>query len=129
MPADGPWDGTIDLMIALRNVAIVALLAAAVMLLPGGGRITEAVFEALSLGFLTVIALAAYRFLRAEELTLLGMDDSRRAVFAGALGLLVLAIAGTGTLWGSGLTTLLWILMVGAAVVAIWQVWAAEKAA
>jgi hypothetical protein len=76
MPAAGPWDGTIDLMIALRNVAIVALLAAAVMLLPGGGRITEAVFEALSLGFLTVIALAAYRFLRAEELTLLGMDDS-----------------------------------------------------
>ncbi len=129
MPAAGPWDGTIDLMIALRNVAIVALLAAAVMLLPGGGRITEAVFEALSLGFLTVIALAAYRFLRAEELTLLGMDDSRRAVFAGAFGLLVLAIAGTGTLWGSGLTTLLWILMVGAAVVAIWQVWAAEKAA
>lgn len=116
-------------MTGVRNAAIIALLAAAVLLLPGGGRVTEAVFQALSLGFLTVIALAAYRFLRAGELTLLGMEDSRRAIFAGALGLLVLAIAGTGTLWGSGLTTLLWILMVGAALVAMWQVWAAEKAA
>lgn len=116
-------------MTAARNIAIIVLLAAAVTLLPGGGRVTEAVFQALSLGFLTVLALAAYRFLRAGELTLLGMEDSRRAIFAGAIGLLVLAIAGTDTLWGSGLTTLLWILMVGASLVALWQVWVAEKAA
>lgn len=116
-------------MIAARNIAIIALLAAAVALLPGGGRVTEAVFQALSLGFLTVIALAGYRFLRSEEFTLLGMEDSRRLVFFGAIGLLLLAIAGTGTLWSTGLGTLLWIILVGVSVVALWRTWVAEKAA
>jgi hypothetical protein len=116
-------------VIALRNIAIIALLAAAVMFLPRGGEITEAVFQALTLGFLVVIALAAYRFLRSSELTLLTMEDSRRLLFSGAIGLLVLAIAATGTLWSSGLGTLLWIILVGASVVTIWRTWAAEKAA
>lgn len=116
-------------MIALRNIAIIVLLAAAVMLMPRGGQITEAVFQALSLGFLVVIAWAAYRFLRSSDLTLLAMEDSKRLLFAGALGLLVLAIAATGTLWSSGLGTLLWIILVGVAVVTLWRTWAAEKAA
>ncbi len=114
-------------MVALRNVLIIVLLALAVMLLPGGGRITEAVFQALSLGFLTVLAWAAYRFLRAQEFTLLAMDDSRRLLFAGALGLLVLAVAGTDTLWSSGLGTLFWLILVGSAVIALWRIWVAEK--
>ena len=116
-------------MTAVRNVAIILLLAAAVALLPGGGRVTEAVFEALSLGFLVVIAWAAYRFLRSEEMTLLAMGDSRRLLFSGAIGLLVLAVAGTSTLWSSGLGTLLWIVLVGASVVALWRIWTAEKLA
>jgi hypothetical protein len=76
-----------------------------------------------------VIALAAYRFLRSEEMTLLAMEESRRLLFSGGIGLLVLAIAGTGTLWSSGLGTLLWIILVGVSVVTLWRTWAAEKAA
>lgn len=107
-----------------RNVAIIMLLALAVAFVPSGGNVVDAIFTALTLGFLSGIAWMLYSVSRQNQLTLATLDDRRRIVFYGAFGLLALLVAGTDKMFSSGGGTLLWILLFGAAVAAIWRIWA-----
>jgi hypothetical protein len=110
-------------MRAARNILIVMVLALAVAFLPSGGNIAEAVFTALTMGFLAAIAWAVYAFSRRSELTLAALSDGRRGILYGALGLIALLIAGTDELFATGGGTLLWLLLLGGAVAAIWRIW------
>lgn len=112
-----------------RNILIILLLAAGVAFLPGGGDLTTAVFAALSLAFLTVLSLTVWRFLRASEFTLLAMQDRSRTGLYLAIGLIVFLLAGAGRMWSTGLGTLLWILLLVSAAVAIWRIWAEARTA
>jgi hypothetical protein len=107
----------------VRNAAIVVALALIVAFGPGGGNGADTVLTALTLGFLLAIAAAAYRFSRENELTLAALSDGSRALLFGALGLIALLIAGTDEFFDSGGGTLAWIVLLGAAVAAIWRVW------
>ncbi len=111
----------------LRNIAIVLLLAAGVAFLPGGGQVTEAILQTLSIAFLAVITFAAWRFLRDNEFTLLAMQDSRRSLLFGAIALLVLLVAGMGSMWSSGLLTFVWLILLGVSLVTLWRVWAEAR--
>jgi hypothetical protein len=106
-----------------RNVAIVMALALLVAFAPGGGNAVEVVFTAMTMGFLAGIAWMLYTLSRQNQLTLATLSDGRRAIFYGAFGMLALLIAGTDKLFASGGGTLLWILLLGASVAAIWRIW------
>lgn len=110
-------------MRALRNLAIIMLLAAAVAFLPNGGNFAEAVFTALTMGFLAGISWMLYVLSRQNQLTLATLSEGRRAIFYGAFGMIALLIAGVDKLFGSGGGTLLWILLLGASLAAIWRIW------
>lgn len=99
------------------------LLAAAVAFLPSGGHIADAVFTGLTIGFLAGIAWMLYVLSRQHQLTLATLSDGRRAVLYGALGMIALLIAGADRLFASGGGTLLWIVLLGASVAAIWRIW------
>jgi hypothetical protein len=106
-----------------RNVAIVMLLALLVAFLPGGGNFAEAVLTALTMGLLAGITWMLYTFSRENQLTLATLTDGRRAILYGALGMIVLLIAGSDKLFDTGGGTLLWIALLAASVAAIWKVW------
>ncbi len=106
-----------------RNLAIVMVLALAVAFAPGGGNAVDAIFTALTMGFLAGIAWMLYTLSRQNQLTLATLSDGRRALLYGAFGMIALLIAGTDKLFSSGGGTLLWILLLGASVAAIWRVW------
>jgi hypothetical protein len=106
-----------------RNVLIVMALAFAVAFLPAGGNVAEAIFTALTMGFLAALAWMVYVLSRQNQLTLATLSDARRGILYGALGLIALLIAGADELFETGGGTLLWILLLGAAVAAIWRVW------
>jgi Sec-independent protein secretion pathway component TatC len=106
-----------------RNVAIVMLLALGVAFAPAGGNVVDTVFTALTMGFLAGIAWMLYTLSRQNQLTLATLSDRRRAVFYAAFGLIALLIAGTDKLFSSGGGTLLWIVLLGASIAAIWRVW------
>jgi hypothetical protein len=108
---------------ALRNVAIVMLLALVVAFVPGGGNAANAILAAITMAFLAGIAWALFVFSRENQLTLATLSDGRRALLYGALGLIALLIAGSDEMFSSGLGTLAWIALLGAAVAAIWRVW------
>jgi hypothetical protein len=106
-----------------RNVAIVMLLALGVAFLPGGGNFAEALLTALTMALLAGIAWMAYTFSRENQLTLSTLTDGRRALLYGAIGMLLLLIAGSDKLFATGGGTLLWIVLLGISVGAIWKVW------
>jgi hypothetical protein len=110
-------------MRALRNVAIVMLLALAVAFVPSGGNVAEAILTAITMGFLAAIAWTVYALGRQSQLTLAALTDMRRALLYGALGMIALLIAGSDELFSSGGGTLLWIVLLGASIAAIWRVW------
>jgi hypothetical protein len=107
----------------LRNVAIVLALAFVVAFVPAGGNVAEAILTAITIGFLTAIAWTVYVLSRQNQLTLATLSDSRRAILYGALALIALLIAGSDEMFSSGGGTLAWILLLVAAVGAIWRVW------
>ncbi len=106
-----------------RNVSIIMALALAVAFAPAGGKVVEALLTALTMGFLAAIAWMIYSLSRQNELTLATLSDLRRAVLYGALGMIALLIAGTEKLFSSGGGTLVWILLLGVSVAAIWRIW------
>ncbi len=107
----------------LRNAAIVMLLAAVVAFAPAGGNAANAILTAITMGFLAGIAWTVFVLSRQNQLTLATLSDGRRAMLYGGLGLIALLIAGSDEMFASGGGTLAWILLLGAAVAAIWRVW------
>ena len=106
-----------------RDVGIIMLLALAVAFAPNGGNVAEAIFTALTMGFLAAIAWTVYILSRQNQLTLATLSDGRRAILYGALGLLALLVAGTDMLFATGGGTLIWKLLLGASIAAIWRIW------
>jgi hypothetical protein len=109
-----------------RNVAIVVLIAAAVYLLPGGGR-AASTFEALLLvAFGVGIAYVGLRFYREQRITLHGLGDRHRGLLYGALALGVIAFIARVRMWETSLGGLLWGAMVGLvvyALIAVYRRW------
>jgi hypothetical protein len=99
------------------------LLALAVAFLPGGGNVAEALITALTMALLAGIAWMVYTLSRENQLTLATLSDGRRAVLYGAIGMLALLIAGSDKLFETGGGTLLWIVLLGVSIAAIWKVW------
>jgi hypothetical protein len=99
------------------------LLALGVAYLPGGGNLATAVITALTMALLAGIAWMLYVLSRENQLTLSTLTDGRRAVLYGAFGMLALLVAGSDKMFSSGGGTLLWIVLLGISIAAIWKVW------
>jgi hypothetical protein len=108
---------------ALRNVAIIALIAVPVAFVPGGGRAAHAVLAVLGLVFLATIGYAAYQGYRSNKLTITTLPDVQRGVFWSAIGVIVLMIAAADELLATAAGTLLWVGLLALAVVAIVRIW------
>ncbi len=107
----------------VRNFCIVALLALAVTALPGGGTAAN-LFGALLLVILTAgIGLVGGKAYLENRYRIGGLPDTDRALLYGALGALVVIVAAKPKLFGSGPGTLLWIVLLAAAVAALVAVW------
>jgi hypothetical protein len=107
----------------LRDVAIIMLLALAVAFTPSGGNVADAILTAITMGFLAGIAWMLFVLGRQNQLTLATLTDARRAILYAALGMLALLVAGSDELFSTGGGTLVWIVLLGASVAAIWRIW------
>jgi hypothetical protein len=91
-----------------RNVAIVALIAAAVYLIPGGGRAASTFEGVLLVGFGVGFAYLGLRLYREYRVTLYGLGDRYRAMLYGAVALVAFLVIGQKHLWRTGLGELAW---------------------
>jgi len=106
-----------------RNVAIVALIAAAVFVLPGGGRAANTFEGVLVVAFGAGIAYLGLRLYRENRIALHGLGDRHRGLLYGAIATALFLIMARGRMWHTGLGELLWFTLVGGVVYALLAVY------
>lgn len=105
-----------DRLRVARNAAIVALIAAAVDFLPGGGRAAEAFAAALWVVFAAGFAFFGYRLYRERNLDLAGLGDRHRALLYGAVAVGFVVAAARTRMWETGFGEFAWFALMGIAV-------------
>jgi surface polysaccharide O-acyltransferase-like enzyme len=112
----------------LRNIAVVLVLAALVVLIPGGGRGATVAIQAVSLAFLASIGWIASLLYRQHRTELYSLGDTRRAILYVALGLALVTFSATTKLWATAAGELVWFALIGAAAYAVIAiVWSARR--
>jgi hypothetical protein len=112
----------------VRNIAIIAVLAAMVAFLPGGGSGASVVITGLYLIFLGATIWVASILYRERRDTLYMLSDGRRALLYGAVGVLAVTLTATSRLWASPAGSIAWLVLVGASIYTGFAVvWAARR--
>ena len=97
-----------------RNWAILALIALAIVVLPGGGPTLNIVMTLLSIAFFAAIALFGYRLWHDQRFTLDSLSDRQRFVLYASVGVALLNFTATSRLFSAGgLGLLVWLLLLG----------------
>lgn len=110
-------------MRALRNFAIVAAIAAVVAFAPGGGDGATAIMTALLIAFLATLGIAGRQLYEENRLTVQALTEADRGLVYGAVGLIVLMVAGANKMLATGGGTLIWVGLLVLAIVTIARIW------
>ena len=111
-----------------RNIAIVLVIAALVAVIPGGGTGATVAIRAVGLAFLATLGWFASVMYRQHRTSLYSLGDRRRALVYVALGVAAVTLTGTTKLWSTPAGSVAWLLLMGAAVYAVFAVfWAARR--
>jgi hypothetical protein len=87
---------------AARNFGILALIALALVVLPGGGPTLNVVLTLLGIAFLVALGFFLLQLYRENHWTLDSMDTIYRVVMYSSIGLAFLTFAGYQKLWQGG---------------------------
>lgn len=109
-------------MTTVRNVAIIAVLALVVAAVPGGGNLANGILAAISVGFLAAIGASGVVMYRQNQFAYMALTERDRWILLGAVGAIVLMIAGADELLGDGLGVLVWFGVLAASGFAIYRV-------
>jgi hypothetical protein len=107
----------------LRNIAIVALVAAAVQFLPGAGQVAEAFAAVLWVVLGAGLAYFGYRVYRERRLSLYGLGQRHRALLYGGVALGFFAAAARSRMWETGFGEFAWFVLAGLAAYALLAVY------
>jgi hypothetical protein len=110
-----------------RNIAIIALVALAVVVAPGGGETAETIVAIISLAFLAAIAWLGHRLYVENRLTLWSLTTLHRALLYGAVAVAFMTLVATDRLWNSGAGTIAWFGLLGAAGFTVYYVWTESR--
>jgi hypothetical protein len=111
-----------------RNIAIIFIVAALVVLLPGGGTGASVALQAVYLLFLASLGWFAMIMYRQHRATLYSLGDRRRAILYVAIAVGAVVLTGTSKLWQTSAGSVAWLVLLGAAIYAvITVVWSARR--
>jgi hypothetical protein len=101
------------------NIAIVLVLAAAVDVLPGGGRAANTVGAVLSVGFAAGIAYFVGRLYLEHRVSVYGLGDRHRALLYGSVAVGIVTITAEPRMWQSSAGKVLWFVILAAVIYAL----------
>jgi hypothetical protein len=107
----------------VRNALIVVAIAAAVFVLPGGGRTAAFAAAVIGIAISAAFALIGVHLYRENRIAIFSLGDTHRGLLYGAVAVAVLAMAARPRLWETGTGTLAWLVLVVGASLALVQVW------
>jgi hypothetical protein len=105
-----------------RNVAIVALIAAAVYFLPSGGQVAHTFEALLYIGFGVAIGYIGLRFYSEHHVALHMLGDRYRGLLYGSVALGIFLWMAYSRMWNTGLGELLWLVLLAGLVYALFVV-------
>ena len=82
-----------------RNIAIIGLIAAAVVVIPGGGPAVNVILTVIGVAFFAAIALVGYRLYMENRFLLDSLPTRDRAILYVSIALALLGFAGASR-WG-----------------------------
>jgi TRAP-type C4-dicarboxylate transport system permease small subunit len=106
------------------QIALIALVALGLTLLPNGGGVLKVALTLLSVTFFAAIAFLGYRLWHQFRFELETLDDRTRAVFYGSVGLALLTFTASSRMVDSGgFGALAWIALLGICSYGLYWVW------
>jgi hypothetical protein len=114
-------------MVLARNIAIIAVVALAIVAVPGGGTAADVVVAVISLAFLGVMAWFGRRLYMENRMTLWALTTAHRALLYGGFAVAFMTFVATPRLWESGPGTLVWLVLLAASASAVYYVWVESR--
>lgn len=115
-------------MKTLGKFGIVALIALALVVLPGGGSALDLTLTLLTIAFFAAIALLVARLYREHSFELSSLEDRQRLILYGSVGLAMLTFTATNRLFDrGGLGVLAWLALLGLCSYGIFWVWSRSQ--
>jgi hypothetical protein len=112
----------------VRNVALIFLIAAVVYALGNTGDFALGFLETLiSLAFMAALAWIASRLYREHRMEIYGLGTRHRAIVYVALGVGALALTAVDRFWSSGFGTVVWVVLLGCCIYALYAVWRVSR--
>lgn len=108
-----------DRLKTTRNVAIIALIAAAVYFLPSGGQVAHTFEALLYIGFGVAIGYLGLRLYREHRVALYSLGDRDRGLLYGSVAGALFVYMARVRMWQTGIGELLWFVFVGGIVYAL----------
>jgi hypothetical protein len=110
-----------------RNAAIILGIAAAVMILPGGGRAAALFGALLSIVFAGGLALFAGRMYLERRIELYSLEDNDRAILYGSVAMIVVALTAASRLSQTAAGTVGLLVLFGASIYGLFHVYTAWR--
>jgi hypothetical protein len=111
----------------VRNVVIILALGAVLMLVPGGGRASDAILQALVIVMLASLAFLAIRLYRERRTELYSLGDRNRAILYGSVAVATFLLVAADRMWDTGAGVIAWFVLVGVAVYGVYYVFRAAR--
>jgi hypothetical protein len=106
------------------KLGVVALIALALVALPGGGAALDVVLTVLTIAFFAAIAFLGYRLYRQYRFELDTLQDNLRLVLYGSIGLALLTFTATDRLFDQGgAGVIVWLALLALCSYGIFWVW------
>jgi len=103
---------------------VIALVALALVVLPGGGNALDVLFTAFTIAFFAAIALLVGRFYRQYRLDIETLEPNVRLALYGSLAIAVLTFTGTDRLFNTGgAGVVVWFALLGLASYGLFWAW------
>jgi hypothetical protein len=103
---------------------LIALVALALTVAPGGGSALNLALTVLSILFFTAIAMLGYRLYREHGFELDSLSSKQRLVLYGSIGLALLTFTATNRLFDQGgVGVLVWLALLAACSYGVFWVW------
>jgi amino acid permease len=112
----------------VRNVAVILLIAAVIYAFGHTGDFALGFLETLiSLAFMAALAWIASRLYREHRTEIYGLGTRHRATAYVALGVGALALTAVDRFWSSGFGTVVWLVLLGCCLYALYAVWRSSR--
>jgi hypothetical protein len=112
----------------LRNIAIVIVLAVIVWQVPGGDTASVTISNILSVIFAAGLFFLAYRLYMENREVLFGLEERQRGMLYAGVAMIAITLVATRRMWDSNsLGAVLWLLLIGGGIYAVYSVWRAYR--